>query len=404
MNQQVLDYLKYGIFNNTLCFPYNKNSIRKYIRELEPLGELMKKESPRNIIKALKKENSNIFIASYVATILDIDEHLYQILLNKVENRYDMYVLVNSLCSRKKIDRKLINRLYQDKIGIMGDYKGLLFDICKPRTDTQLLLRKRNKALFEIKQKMDTGEVEMDVLEKIKEHQIHPSEIGYYMSYYFDIRAKEVIALHFLKTYGVLEVLPHIDTWFIDFIPVNVVKAIEDNIYDLNKIEDIVGLLILYKKISNGRIKNIIYNVFNNYSPSKSDTRVSIHIAPTQKSGYRIDKSEKYDFLYLIGVNSILLDAEFDSNIYINKIPIEGTLMEKLHRFDEHQITLKPSVQTEEDDVINILFSNIVEPGFDIAWDITAEKNVAFKNIGLLHVKGRSYDLIACLFKYLKDH
>lgn len=404
MNPIATQYLKYGIYNNVLYFPYNKNSIRKYVKELEPLGELIKKENPKQVAEILKREDSNIFITSYVASVLGVDESMYELLKEKVKNRFDMYVLVNFLCTQKKIDRKVVNRLYQDKMGILGDYKELLFDICRPRTDTQLILRKRNKALFEIKRRMDTGEVDMEVLAKIREHQVHPSEVGYYMSYYFDIRLKEQIALYFLKTYGVLEVLPRIDTWFIDFVPSNIVNAVENSIYDLSKIEDIIGLLILYKKISNGRLKNVIYSVFNDYAPQKKPVNISIHIAPTQKSSYKIDMSEKYDYLYLIGINSVLLDAEFQSKIFINDKPIEGTLIEKLDRFNEHEITLKPKVEAADLEATNILFSNMVEQDFDIVWDITAEKNVAFKDIGPLHVKGRSFDLLNCLFKYIKEN
>ena len=43
----------------------------------------------------MKKENSNIFIISFVATILDIDEEFYDLIRTKIKNRYDMYVLVN---------------------------------------------------------------------------------------------------------------------------------------------------------------------------------------------------------------------------------------------------------------------------------------------------------------------
>lgn len=403
MNQQLANYLKYGIFNNVLYFPYNRNSINKYISELGYLKELIQKENPQEIIQYMKKENSNIFIVSFVATVLDIDETLYELIKSRIQNRYDMYVLVSFLKNREKFDKKIVNRLYQDKISILGDYKELLFDICKPKSDTQKILRKRNKIIFEIKQRMDTGEVDTDIVSKIQEYQIHPSEIGYYMSYYFDIRIKEMITLYYLKTYGVLEILPRIDIWFIDTIPANIVDAIESAIYDMNRIEDIVALLILYKKIKNGKLKSVIYDLFTNYVPKKSDKELAIHVIPTQKSGYKIDKEEKYDFLYLIGINSALLDAEFNSQIYINNVPIEGTIIEKLNYFNERQITLKPKVDISKDKT-NILFSNIVEPGFDIVWDITAERDVSFKNNGPLTIKGRGFDLIACLFKYLKEN
>jgi hypothetical protein len=403
MNQQLAKYLKYGIFNNVLYFPYNKNSINKYINELAYLRELIQKENPKEIIQYMKKENSNIFIISFVATILDIDEEFYDLIRTKIKNRYDMYVLINFLRNRKKFDRKLVNRFYQDKMTILGDYKELLFDICRPRPDTQLMLRKRNKIIFEIKQQMDTGEVNTETVSKIQEYKIHPSEIGYYMSYYFDTRIKEMITLHYLKTYGVLEVLPRIDIWFMDTIPSDIVDAIEEAVYDMSEIEDIVALLILYKKIKNEKLKSVIYDLFTNYVPQKTDKKLAIHVIPTQKSGYKIDREEKYDFLYLIGINSVLLDAEFNSQIYINNVPIEGTIMEKLNYFNEHQITLKPKAEIDESKT-NILFSNIVEPGFDIIWDITAEKDISFKNIGPLVVKGRGFNLIACLFKYLKEN
>ena len=48
------------------------------------------------------------------------------------------------------------------------------------------------------------------------------------MSYYFDTRIKEMITLHYLKTYGVLQVLPRIDIWFMDTIPSDIVDAIEE--------------------------------------------------------------------------------------------------------------------------------------------------------------------------------
>jgi hypothetical protein len=403
MNQQLANYLKYGIFNNVLCFPYNRNSIKKYINELGYLKELIQRENPKKIIQYMKKENSNIFIVSFVATVLDIDEELYDLIKTKIQNRYDMYVAVNFLINRAKFDRKLINRLYQDKMPILGDYKELLFDICRPKPDTQLLLKKRNKVIFEIKQRMDTGEIDTDIVSKIQEYEIHPSEVGYYMSYYFDIRIKELITLYYLKTYSVLEILPRIDIWFIDTIPTNIVDAIEEAIYDMSQIEDIVALLILYKKIKNEKLKSIIYDLFTNYVPQKTEKELAIHVVPTQKSGYKIDKEEKYDFLYLIGINSVLLDAEFNSQIYINNIPIEGTIIEKLNYFNEHQITLKPRADINKDKT-NILFSNIIEPGFDIIWDVTAEKDINFKNIGPLIIKGRGFDLIACLFKYLKEN
>jgi len=403
MNQQLENYLKYGIFNNVLYFPYNKSSIKKYISELSYLRGVIEKESPVEIVKFMRKENSNIFIVSFVATVLDVNEDLYDLLKAKIKNRYDMYVATNFLKNRKKFDRNLVNRLYQDKMWIMGDYKELLFDICKPKSDTQLLLRKRNKALFEIKQQMDTGEVDMNIVSKIQEYQIHPSEIGYYMSYYFDVRIKKLITLYFLKTYGVLEILPRIDTWFINTIPTEIVDAIEKSICNMNQIEDIVALLILYKKTKNEKLKGVLYDLFMSYSPHKTGKELLIHVIPTQKSGYKIDKAEKYDYLYLIGINSVLLDAEFNSQIYINNIQIEGTIMEKLDYFNENQITLKSNVVTDENK-INILFSNIIDPNFDIVWDITAEKNINFKNVGPLIINGRGFDLIACLFKYLKEN
>lgn len=98
MNKEVIQYLKYGIYNNVLYYPFNKSSIKKYVQQLEPLGNLIKSENPREIIKKLKDEDSNIFITSYVASILDIDDDLYKILLSKIQNRYDMYVLINFLC------------------------------------------------------------------------------------------------------------------------------------------------------------------------------------------------------------------------------------------------------------------------------------------------------------------
>ena len=113
----------------------------------------------------------------------------------------------------------------------------------------------------------------------------------------------------------------------------------------------------------------------------KNRQKLAIHVIPTQKSRYKIDREEKYDFLYLIGVNSVLLDAEFNSQIYINNVPIEGTIMEKLNYFNEHQITLKPKVEIDESKT-NILFSNIAEPGFILYGTLHQKNTLVLKILG----------------------
>lgn len=403
MNQQISNYLKYGIFNNVLCFPYNRKTIKTYVKELDYLREALEKEHQGAVIHLLKKEDSNIFIVSFVAYVYGLNEEIYRLLSSKIRNRYDLYIAVNFLKNSKHFDRKAVDRLYQDKIGIIGDYKDILFDICKPKGDTMRKFRKRNKILFEIKKEMDTGEVDADIVAKIRDNQIHPSEIGYYMSYYFDLHYKEQIALYFLNTYGVLEILPRIDSWFIDIIPEKINESVKEALYNLTKIDDIITLLIIYKKMNNVRLKGLIDELFQQYHPDVFTKNLHVYVAATQRSGMKVDKSEKFDYLYLIGINSTLLSAEFASKIYVNNQAVEGTIMEKLERFDARQIALKPVVNRDEE-VTSILFSTINEPGFDILWDITAEQDVSFKNNGPLFIKGRNVLLLPCLFKYLKEN
>lgn len=404
MKTEIINYIKYGIFNNTIYFPYNKKTIEEYIKELKPLAKLIEKSYKDEIYENLYKERPNIFITSYILCNTGLTEKSYEFLKNQIKERMDIYIFLTFAYYSSKIEKKYINLLYKDKIHLISDYKNLCFDLFKPNLTLSSVFKKRDKVIKKVRKDMELLKINQETINLIKNFEIHFKELSPCMSYYFDQHKKIELTKYFVDKYGILEVISFIEGWFIENIPDDIINYFESKIYNLNKIEDIEELLIIYKTLNDIRLKSLIEKAILNYIQNKNNNlKISINVIPTLKHKYKIDKREKFDYLYFNGVNAALLDLKFDSVLYINKSLINGDILSKIYRIDGNDAVLKPEAIVKEDRC-NILFSNIEIERFNVIWDSTKMNHIKFVNRGYLSIYGMNKYLLPCLINYINDN
>ncbi|QUH22096.1 hypothetical protein [Alkaliphilus sp. B6464] len=403
MKIEIKNYIRYGIFNNTMYFPYNQPTIEEYIEALKPLAKLIELADYDEILDEIYKTRPNIFIVSYMLCTIGLSDKSYEILKKTIKGRIDLYIFLTFAYYSPNVKRRYIQTLYKDNLDIISDYKNLCFDMFKPNISLIVALKKRNGIIKEIKKSMELSKVDSNTISLIEKEKIHFQELYPCLSYFFDEKYKEHLTKYFIERYGILEIIGFIEEWFVEGMPDIIVECLENEMYELKNIEDIEEIFLIYKTIKDIRLRSLIERVFSDYSPKKSEINICINVIPTQKQKYKIGIKEKYDYLYFNGVNASLLVSEFDGVLHLNHSLIEGEIISKINRINGNEIVLRSEGELVEGK-FNILFSSINIEGFNVIWDSTNENEVIFTNKGYLNINGISKHLLPCLIKYLKDN
>jgi len=402
MNSKLLNYIKYGAYNNTICFPEaNADSVKKYIKGLKDLPCIIKNECSNQIVSMLRKEDSNVIVISYIFSMMAFNQNLYELLKTKIDSFDKMHIVVFFLkygCFNKKI----INRLYEDKFEFLSKD---LFKISKPKIKTLLKFNKRSKVLKKVKKDIKNKKANKDTLIKIKANKISPFELMHYTSYFFDKEIKEKLFLYFIETYNVLESLKIIECSFSEVIPNSVLEKIKEKISNINTIEEIYELILLHEKINNKEIKDIIYNFISSYKTEKNEKNVFIHLAANNKSRMKADKDEKYTYLNISGILGVLISKKFNTELFVNNHLIEDdSIMKMKNKINDNLVCLNPAKKTRKtgkNKKIEILFSDSFSNNYDIVWNVMS-KDLEFDNYNkYLLVKGFDKKILPCVTKYI---
>ena len=411
MDKKIEDYIKYGLYDNVIYFPKNNiESIKEYIKKLEELKEMILKENFFEIIDLIKRENSNIYITGYISSVIKMNDDLYNFLKSKIDSQEELYISILFLKYGNKVNKKNIYRLYNDKI--MFVTKKILF-LENFNFKEYFIFKKREKIVQEIKKQIKKRNINQSIITKIDKYCIHPSELNHYMSYSFHnfSKIKETLALYFIEKYGAIKMISYIDLWFINGIPQKVLEKIKNIMFKKNNVDEIIFLMFLYKNIKNIYLKSYILDILNKFNEQNqlidSDKKIDIYIRADNFLRTKIGENEKYNYLYIIGINSILISSKFNSRIYVNDYFIKKDLpIEMLQKINEKLVKLKPSINVKNTDNTKILFSNIILPNFNIIWDVTEKikESKIIVNSSDLIVKGRSRYLLSCFLKYFNDN
>jgi len=400
MEKIIIDYIRFGIYNNTLYYPRSKDSIKSYIEELKSLAETLKSKDRSNLLITLKNENPNIFTLSFVLSTIGLCDETFEFLKKNIKTPVDAYVFISFAFYSKQKLKKYILKLYES--ADLGDYELDCFTMFRPHMKMRHLYNERKKltqkAKYQIEQDKFTEMTHKDIFNM----NIHYKDLGEHLSYKFNIKDKDRLIGGYILKYGIIDILPSIDEWYCESISTEMLRLIESSFEQISDPTDLFKLLTLEKSIKNKNIKAMIVENISEKDLFLKSIPITINVTPSQKHKVKIDEMETYDYLYLFAVGAGLLHERFGSRIVLNGNDVGNDLFEILKKIDGFSASLK-SESVIDTNRLNILFSSIMQDDFDIVWDSSTEDHVSFVNVGPLMVFGINYFTIKSLIKIIEE-
>ncbi|MFW6007627.1 MAG: hypothetical protein ACOCP8_00055 [archaeon] len=402
MLSKLESYVKYGIYNNILYYPQDKKAIKIYLNHLKELTREIQDINKLNIIRLIKEHKPNIFILSYLFYVIGIQEKDLKLINSSIKSQNDLFVFLCFMEERKKVNKKFINIIYDNNVKYIDNTFHIFFEKFKPSSCLKKTLKNNNKTLNKIYEAMDSGEVDDSIIKTIRDNNVHPAQLGHYMTYYFDINQKIKITSNLMDIYGPIILLPFIDSWFIEEVPSFILNKLYDMLLNITDLVEVYKLLLFYSSLKKNTLCKIIEKIFIDYSPKiNNQIDIGIYLASTPKLQYIVDnQEEKYNFLLLNGVNAVLIAAEFDGNIYINDKNVIGDIIQKIKHFKENTAVLNPKIKPKEK--YNVLFNDEYVEGFNVLWDVTKETNLT-KTEAELTIYGMNTYLLTSFINILKE-
>lgn len=375
INEQVLKYIKTGLYNNVLFYPSTRLEFKKYLKELNPLIDLIKNENREEILEVLNNKIGNIYTISLTIASIGLDKESYKIIKKNIESEKDLYIFIGiyTVITRGKRGR-YIDQLYLDKLYLLGEYTQVIQSISKPSFKVSNAIHRKYRGIKKVKSMLEERKNLDNVLELIKKYEISPDNISIQLGFNLPEIVKNNIVSYFISKYPIESILIHLDNWYLYDINETLIKEIASSISNKKKLKDKFNLLIISTGLKNTRISRIIRMLYEYEMTDRSEEKIKIVYVPTIKQTHKFDK--EYTYSTISAAIVALLSEQFNSNCYINKDLISSR--ELLYVFDSIKdstsFSLYKDITPEQENGISILISNKIIPKFEIIWDnITIE-------------------------------
>lgn len=402
MDKSIEHYLRFGIYRNTLYYPNTFNNTKLYLDFLDPIVNGIAETDDAAIYDAIENIDMNIFATSICTSILGLDKNTYNIISSKIDNNNDLlvfvwiYVILNN--SKNNI---YLNKLLIEKSLLVKENLGKIFKVYKPPFSVRKKIYKIIKDKYKVRYLIESQEEIETVLEKIKEYNIKPQDIAIEMGFTFDIHIKNSIIKYMLSRYDLVDMIYYIDRWYIDDIPYEIIKEVEDKIKKVSNLKTIYKLLILNTSIDHKALSDIITQYIDNLPIREKGGKLNINYVPNLKSNMKWDGLHAYNS-YVASIVSIL-NEKFDTHINIkdNEVNSNKTTViydEVLNNTSFSLTKCNPVVKTSTP---TILFSNEIIEGYSILWDVSDEECPLYEWNEHLHIVGKNIEIIVSLIDYL---
>lgn len=344
MNETLRKYIDYGIYNNNLYFPYNKASISSYIKKLTNITEIIKHSDTTEIIQYAINNCDNIFINAYLIYASQIyNEKYLEYIISLIENKWDLYIVLYFVLEmhNKTIKNRILTYFLNQKSFVSNLSEKFLIKhnvMCKTKFSKQ-----RRKQILTIKEKFYDGTFKECDIENLKNLNVHPDELDYYLSYTLAPLVKEKIFSFYLDNENFQDMVFLIDKSYIQNIPDILLDIIEEKLLNISDIEQIIYLFIYKDKINNVSLRKLIENALSNLTLNHFKTEVikDIRIYINPKYNIYIDKEDKINYLHYLATYVSILSSIYDLPIYVNDVKIENTgLIETISQIKNAEISM----------------------------------------------------------------
>lgn len=404
MKKEIELFLNYGIYNNNLYFPNTFKKTKEYIEYLSPIIEDLSMIDEKELLSYISEKNINIYSLSICIAIMKLNEKNYSIISKKIQNHKELliflwiYKIINT-----NYRGKYINNLYIDKINIIENNIPELFNIYKPFYKTKKEINKKLKEKYKIKYMIESQEEFYNLLNKIKDFKITPSDINVEMGFTFDMKVKNDILKYFINNFDIVDLIYRIDKWFIEAIPIEVLEEIRIALDKLSDVSKVYELLIINTGLRHIELTNVINEQIKTLSSNDNDIKLNVNYMPNMKTNMKWDGIHTYNS-YTSSILSVL-NENFDSLICLKEKNISNPNTFDLYNLINNNTTfsLEKSSSIQKTDITSILFANDYAEGYDILWDVTNENCPLYENKGYLCVTGKNTFLVENILDYIID-
>lgn len=400
MDKMIIDYVRYGIYNNTLYFPRNKDSIKTYIEELNPLKKILEGKNRSDLLITLKNENPNIFTLSFVLSSIGLCDDTFEFLKKHIKSPVDAYIFITFAYYSSHNFKKYASKLYET--ADLGEYERDCYDMFKPNLKTKAITKEKRKFIKKVKKCIATDCMPESIKNDIIGRNVHYKDLGEFLSYKFNTKEKDRLIAEYIGKYGIIDILPNLDEWYCEIISTEMLTLIDANLDKITKPADVFKLLVIEASINNKLLKAMIKENLGEKDIFSKTIPTMISITPSQKHKTKINDMETYDYLYLFAVGAGIFNERFGSKVVLNGMDIGNGLFDILKKVNGTSVSLKMRSSIEPEKV-NILFSSIMQEDFDVVWDSSVEDDVNFVNVGPLMIFGINYFTIDSFIKYIEE-
>lgn len=399
MDKAILDYMRYGIYKGTIYFPHNKQTIKEYIKELEPLKKTLMSLNKSDVLISLKNEKPNIFVFSTVVSSIGFTDEIYNLTKNRLSSPLERYIFSLFMKESGFSVKKQMAKLYEEID--LGNYSKECFALFKPSLRTKSAYAKKDKIVKNIKRTIETGKVTDDLKKELLKENIHFEFLKVHLSYRLPVKDKDQIVRSYMDRYGVCDVLPHLEEWYAEGLSEELESYIKTKIEGINTPSEIFRLMLVEKDLRNNSLKALLLEHFSEVDLFQREIPLNINVSPGHKHKTKLGSGENYDYLYLYALSSAILKKSLRAEVLLEGEPIM-TIDNIFKNVNGSSASLKHEMVIDTRK-INILFSGIIQDDFDIMWDVAADKNIQFSDIGPLMIFGSNRYVLEALIKYLSD-
>jgi hypothetical protein len=261
-------------------------------------------------------------------------EFISKILLNEIDAEMFYYFVI------KIDDKKTRNNIYK----FFLERDNFLSSSCEEfliKNNIHLKSSKekaRRKAVLAFKEKFYDGTLKQSDLSAIQQYNIHPDELGYYLSYTIGFGLKDEIFKYYLDNYPLQDIIFIIDKSYVQNIPPVIIDKINEKLSGISDIEEIIYLLVYREKFNNIALKRIVRNTLDNLrvQPFKTNKINDIRIYINPKYNIYIDKEDTINYMHYLSVFSSLLSTAYNLPLYVNDVLIESNSVINLINLVKH--------------------------------------------------------------------
>lgn len=397
---ELIIFIKYGIYKNTMYFPTTKKDTTEYLRNIMCLTEKIKKENTEQLIDLAK--DSNIYISSIIVAAKKLNNITYNFISNKIKNEDDLTIFLWIYCYlNNNRYNKYLNKLYLEKHNYVKESAAKLFNIYTPSFAIKRKIYKRTKDVYKIRYMLES-QINLDKLLKlIKDNNIDPLDLRIEMGYtYRNNQIKNEISLHFIKEFMSIDLIELIDKWYIDEIPRNVLNELDRQLNNFTSEGDYIRLKIISNTIEHKELEMLLMDRIEEYSLDKSDKNILFHYIPSIKDHYNFNSKYSYS---LIGSSILtLFSKKYNTKIFYKNDEIDIELQNSIFT-KQHNFSLDDKILDIEYDSGYIIYcSEKYNKNYNANWDMYSNKCPIYDDTNTqLLIIGKNKYLINSLLQYL---